>query len=80
MDSASPETSYLVFNIINPSGTTNSVRGYGRFADMYDGVLYQGPMAFSYNPVTYAVTGLQFYNAGSSGTLKSGTIKLYGIS
>ena len=80
MDSASPDTSYLVFNIINPSGTTNSVRGYGRFADMYDGVLYQGPMAFSYNPVTYAVTGLQFYNPGSSGTLKSGTIKLYGIS
>ena len=80
MDSASPDTSHIIFNIINPSGTTNNVRGYGRFVDMYNGVLYQGPLAFSYVPVTYAVTGLQFYNAGSSGTLKSGTIKLYGIS
>ena len=80
MDSASPDTSYLVFNLINPSDTTNSVRGYGRHVSMLNGVLYQGPMAFAYVPVTYAVTGLQFYNPGSSGTLKSGTIKLYGIS
>jgi len=80
MDDASPDTGYLVFNIINPSGTTNSVMGYGRHVGMVNGILYQGPMAFAYVPVTYPVTGLQFYNPGSSGTLKSGTIKLYGIS
>jgi hypothetical protein len=80
MADAASNSSHIIFNIINPSGTTNKVTGYGRFVDGYDGRVYQGPMAFSYVPVTYAVTGLQFYNAGSSGTLKSGTIKLYGIS
>jgi len=76
---AAPAASLIVFDIFNAGDSTNSTTGFSMSISPNDATLGFTVFrnTFVYEPAA-AVTGVQFL--GSSGNMKSGTIKLYGIS
>ena len=76
MDTAAPDAALVIFDIFDPAGTTNSMKGFGTAISLNNTVAYSMRHIFAYEP-SAAVTGVQFFAA--SGNMGSGTIKLYGI-